>query len=88
MLCQWVLLDFWIYFDEILSIIDFDNKVKALLYPQVMFIETALKSYVLEIIIQNGKTENFSQIYANLMTDYKSYTVSKNKSSYLVMARK
>lgn len=74
MLCQWVLLDFWIYFDEILSIIDFDNKVKALLYPQVMFIETALKSYVLEIIIQNGKTENFSQIYANLMTDYKSYS--------------
>lgn len=61
-------------FDEILSIIDFDNKVKALLYPQVMFIETALKSYVLEIIIQNGKTENFSQIYANLMTDYKSYS--------------
>lgn len=61
-------------FDEILSIIDFDNKVKALLYPQVMFIETALKSYALEIIIQNGKTENFSQIYANLMTDYKSYS--------------
>ena len=61
-------------FDEILSIIDFDNKVKALLYPQVMFIETAIKSYALEIIIQNGKTENFSQIYANLMTDYKSYS--------------
>ena len=39
-----------------------------------MFIETALKSYALEIIIQNGKTENFSQIYANLMTDYKSYS--------------
>ena len=39
-----------------------------------MFIETALKSYVLEIIIQNGKTENFSQIYANLKTDYKSYS--------------
>lgn len=61
-------------FDEILSIIDFDNKVKALLYPQVMFIETALKSYALEIIIQDGKTENFSQIYSNLMTDYKSYS--------------
>lgn len=61
-------------FDEIMSIIDFDNKVKALLYPQVMFIETALKSYALEIIIQDGKTENFSEIYSNLMTDYKSYS--------------
>ena len=39
-----------------------------------MFIETALKSYALEIIIQDGKTENFSQIYSNLMTDYKSYS--------------
>lgn len=66
-------------FDELMAIIDFDNKVKALLYPQVMFIETAIKSYSLEIIIQEGKTENFSEIYANLMTDYKSYsTQSKN----------
>lgn len=61
-------------FDEVMAIIDFDNKVKALLYPQVMFIETAIKSYALEIIIQEGKTENFSEIYANLMTDYKSYS--------------
>lgn len=61
-------------FDEVLSIIDFDNKVKAILYPQVMFIETALKSYALEIIIQDGKTENFSEIYSNLMTDYKCFS--------------
>ena len=52
-------------FDELMAIIEFDNKVKALLYTQVMFIETALKSYALEVIIQKGKTENFSEIYAN-----------------------
>ena len=63
-----------------MAIIDFDNKVKALLYPQVMFIETALKSYALEIIIQEGKTENFSEIYTDLMTDYKSY--SNQSSNY------
>ena len=61
-------------FNEIMAVIDFDNKLKALLYPQVMFIETAIKSYALEIIIQEGKTENFSEIYTNLMTDYKSYS--------------
>ena len=60
-------------FDEIMAIINFDNKLKALLYPQVMFIETALKSYALEIILQEGKTENFNEIYSKLMTDYKSY---------------
>lgn len=65
-------------FDEIMSIIDFDNKVKALLYPQVMFIETALKSYALEIVIKEGKTENFSEIYSNLMTDYKNYSNQSN----------
>lgn len=71
-------------FDELMSIIDFDNKVKAILYPQVMFIETALKSYVLEMIIQKGKTESFSEIYSKLMTNYKSFTPQSNqyKSAY------
>lgn len=67
------------HFDEVLSIIEFDTEVKALLYPQVMFIETALKSYALEIIIQNAKTEIFSEIYSNLMTDYKAYSNQSNK---------
>ena len=69
-------------FDELVSVIEFDNKVKSLLYPQVMFIETALKSYALEIIIKEGKTENFSDIYSNLMTDYKSYNGIKYKEAY------
>lgn len=69
-------------FNELISIIEFDNKVKSLLYPQVMFIETALKSYALEIIIQEGKTGNFSEIYANVMTDYKSYNGDKYKNAY------
>lgn len=69
-------------FDELMAIIEFDNKVKALLYPQVMFIETALKSYALEVIIQKGKTESFSEIYANLMTDYKLYKEIKYKNAY------
>ena len=60
-------------FDELMSIIEFDNKVKAVLYPQVMFIETALKSYVLEMTIQKGKTESFSEVYSKLMTGYKSF---------------
>ena len=60
-------------FDELMSIIDFDSKVKAMLYPQVMFIETALKSYVLEMTIQEGGTESFSEVYAKIMTGYKAF---------------
>ena len=52
-------------FDELMSIIEFDNRVKALLYPQVMYIETALKSYVLEMIIQKEIFTN--QIYIVLI---------------------
>ena len=69
-------------FEELMAVIEFDNKVKALLYPQVMFIETALKSYALEVIIQEGKTVSFSEIYANLMTDYKSHKDIKYKNAY------
>ena len=69
-------------FDELVAVIEFDNKVKSLLYPQVMFIETAIKSYALEIIIKEGKSENFSDVYSNLMTDYKSYNGIKYKEAY------
>lgn len=69
-------------FDELVAVIEFDNKVKSLLYPQVMFIETAIKSYALEIIIKEGKSENFSDVYSNLMTDYKSYNGIKYKDAY------
>lgn len=69
-------------FSELMSIINFDNKIKSLLYSQVMYIETALKGRVLEIIIDEGKTNNFSKIYSNLMTDYKSYKGSLYKNSY------
>lgn len=69
-------------FKELIAVIDFDNKVKSLLYPEVMFIETAIKSYSLEIIIQAGRTESFSDIYSNLMTDYKSYTGDNYKIAY------
>lgn len=35
-------------FDEVSALNSFDMKLKALFYPKVMFIETALKSYVIE----------------------------------------
>lgn len=51
-----------------------------------MFVETAIKSYSLEIIIQEGKTENFSEIYSNLMIDYKN--CSNQSDKYKVLYKK
>ncbi|SNT19459.1 Abi-like protein [Anaerovirgula multivorans] len=49
--------------------------LKALFYPQVIFIETCIKNYVLEIILEHGKTDSFEMIYESLLTNYKSYAV-------------
>jgi abortive infection bacteriophage resistance protein len=62
-------------FNQIVAVNDFDMKLKALLYPHIMFIETTIKNYVLEVVIQEGKSQNFNQIYNNLLTDYKKYPI-------------
>lgn len=66
-------------FAELESIYNFDKKLKALLYPHVMFIETALKNYVLEALLDNAKSENFYEIYNTLLTDYKRFSTTDKK---------
>lgn len=44
--------------DEIIALNKFDMKLKALFYPEVMFIENALKIYVIESTLKNAKSEN------------------------------
>lgn len=64
-------------FNEILSVNSFDMALKALFYPQIMFIETALKNYVLEIVLKQGKTDSFETIYEILLTNYKSIELAQ-----------
>ena len=45
-------------FKELMAIYEFDMQLKSLLYPQLMFIETALKNYVLEEILLEGNSAN------------------------------
>ena len=37
-------------FDEVQAIYDFDMAIKTMFYPEIMFLETAFKNYVLEVI--------------------------------------
>ena len=55
-------------FKELVAIYDFDMRLKSLLYPQLMFIETALKNYVLEEILKESNSDNFNYIYTKLLT--------------------
>lgn len=66
-------------FNEIMAINTFDMELKSLFYPQAMFIETALKNYVLEVILKRGKTESFHIIYESLLTNYKQHTVGSKR---------
>ena len=64
-------------FKEVVSIVNFDSKLKSLLYPQLMLIETISKNIVLQILVEEYKTDEFNEIYENGMTDYKNSSTSK-----------
>ena len=74
-------------FEQLQAIYDFDMKLKTALYPRLMFIETALKNYVLEEIIRAGNSDNFNYIYTNLLTDYKRYPSGTSKYKELLKKR-
>lgn len=63
-------------FEELVSVYDFDAQLKSLFYPYVMFIETALKNYVLDILVTSTNSENFIVIYNQLLDNYKMFSVT------------
>ena len=66
-------------FNEVIALNQFDMQLKSLFYPHIMFIETALKNYVLEVILNEAKTENFNIIYDILLNDYQYYSIGSQK---------
>ena len=74
-------------FKQIVAIYDFDMRLKALFYPQLMFIETALKNCVLEKVLAESRSDNFNYIYTNLLTDYKRYVSGSSKQKEALKSR-
>lgn len=62
-------------FNELQAVYDFDIQVKSILYPQIMFLETAMKNIVLECVLEESHSERFADIFATLLTDYKRHSV-------------
>ena len=50
-------------FDEVIALNEFDMAVKALLYPSVMFIETVLKNYTLEAVLEDSHSFVLEDIF-------------------------
>lgn len=62
-------------FDQLIAVYDFDMQTKAILYPQIMFLETAFKNYVLEEVLNYTNSCRFIDIYTNALTNYKNYKI-------------
>ena len=59
--------------DEVIALNSFDMQLKTLFYPKVMFIENALKSYVIESVLLDSKSENLDVIFNRSITNYRLY---------------
>lgn len=59
--------------DEIIALNKFDMQLKTILYPKVMFIETALKSYAIEALLLDCKSENLDDIFEKSIINYKNH---------------
>ncbi len=75
-------------FEQLLAVYDFDAKLKALFYPCVMQIETALKNYALEVVIDEAKSGDIVLVYTKLLDNYRIYQNTKNNSSKMKNALK
>lgn len=58
----------------------FDLDLKSLFHPRIMFIENALKSYAIEAVLQDAKSENLDDIFEKSITDYRS--LKKDSMAY------
>lgn len=62
-------------FRELQAVYNFDMNIKSILYSQIMFLETTIKNYTLEIILDKAKSNRFADIYSKLLNNYKSFPI-------------
>lgn len=65
--------------DQVIALNKFDMQLKALFYPKVMFIENALKSYVIESTLREAQSENLEDIFNRSVTEYRSFQSGSNE---------
>ncbi len=65
--------------DDFIALNEFDMQLKTIIYPKVMFIENALKNYVIEAVLNDSKNENLDVIFNKSITEYKNYTLGGSK---------
>lgn len=65
-------------FSQVETVYNFDSKLKAIIYPHIMFIETALKNRTLQNIVEYGRSDKIVDLFDicfNAHNDYGHNTV-------------
>ncbi|MFX4302266.1 Abi family protein [Alicyclobacillus tolerans] len=57
-------------YTEVIALIKYDNSIKSLFYPQLMFIETALKNIVLEIVLKQADSRDINAVFTKLIPGF------------------
>lgn len=57
-------------YKEINATIEYDNQLKSLFYPEVMFIETAVKNVALNVIMNDAGSEEIPVIFDKVIASY------------------
>lgn len=58
-------------FSQVAALYDFDLALKSLFYQYVISIETALKNYTLEAVLEDAASESFDDIWNRSLTGYR-----------------
>lgn len=58
-------------FEQIIAVIDYDNALKAAFYPEIMFLETALKNIVVATVIEGLPSAKYTDVMKERMNDEK-----------------
>lgn len=73
-------------FEEVTAVYQFDANLKTLFYPNIMFIETAIKNYTLDTLIGLGPVD-FDHVFTHLLNDYKKHSPGSKKYSSKMKSR-
>lgn len=66
-------------YDEIIATIQYDTKLKSLLYGKMMFIETALKNIALNTIMTEISSSSIYDMYDKVISSYKNAPIGTSK---------
>ncbi len=60
-------------FSQVEAIYNFDSQTKAIIYPHIMFIETALKNRMLQAIVEYGNSDKFVDLFETCFNGHKDF---------------